>query len=47
MASYIDTVACPTSDLGHMVVVGVHNDMAQADGGGGVRVVMLGIKWIS
>jgi ferredoxin-thioredoxin reductase catalytic subunit len=28
MASRIDMVACPTSDLGHKVVVGMHIDMA-------------------
>jgi hypothetical protein len=28
MSSHIDIVACPTSDLGHIVVVGMHNDKA-------------------
>jgi hypothetical protein len=29
--SHMDIVACPTSDLGHKVTVGMHIDMAQAD----------------
>jgi hypothetical protein len=33
MPSHMDMVACPTSDLGHKVTVGMHIDMAQADMG--------------
>jgi hypothetical protein len=33
MASHMDMVECPTYDLGHIVVVGMHTDMTQVDMG--------------